>query len=81
MMAEPGFALVILGGDHPLGLDLIIQLEKSGYIVLVSASTLEAADAIEKKTNGYVRALVLDPSRVRISSSHIPSCIELIRVL
>ncbi|CAL1705225.1 unnamed protein product [Somion occarium] len=54
--------VVILGGDTPLGLPLILDLEVKGYIVITSVSTPEAVEEIEARTNGYVRALVLDPS-------------------
>ncbi|KAG0706948.1 hypothetical protein DFH29DRAFT_995533 [Suillus ampliporus] len=55
--------VVVLGGDHPLGLPLIIELEQKRYIVITSVSTLEAVSSIESKGHGYVRALILDPSR------------------
>ncbi|KAG2158511.1 uncharacterized protein EDB93DRAFT_1238246 [Suillus bovinus] len=54
--------VVVLGGDHPLGLPLIIELEQKGYIVVTSVSTPEAVSSIESKGHGYVRALVLDPN-------------------
>ncbi|KAI0672714.1 hypothetical protein C8Q78DRAFT_990143 [Trametes maxima] len=54
--------VIVLGGDFPLGLPLIQDLEKKGYIVITSVSTPEAVDEIESKCNGYVRALVLDPT-------------------
>ena len=54
----------MLGGDSPLGLPLILELEKHGYIVIASVSTPEAVDLIEGKSQGYVRAIVLDPSEV-----------------
>ncbi|KZV69046.1 hypothetical protein PENSPDRAFT_652731 [Peniophora sp. CONT] len=53
--------VVVLGGDTPLALTLIHELEQKGYIVIASASTSEAASEIEHKSHGYVRALVLDP--------------------
>ncbi|PIL24462.1 hypothetical protein GSI_14216 [Ganoderma sinense ZZ0214-1] len=54
--------IVVLGGDSPLGLPLVLDLEKKGYIVVTSVSTPESVDEIESKCHGYVRALVLDPS-------------------
>ncbi|GJE96429.1 hypothetical protein PsYK624_126260 [Phanerochaete sordida] len=54
--------VVVLGGDTPLGLPLVLDLEKNGYIVITSVSTPEAVDEIEHKSQGYVRAIVLDPS-------------------
>ncbi|KIM79608.1 hypothetical protein PILCRDRAFT_823146 [Piloderma croceum F 1598] len=53
--------IVVLGGDHPLALPLIVDLEKKGYIVIASVSTLEAVETIEHRCNGYVRVLVLNP--------------------
>ncbi|KAK0196748.1 hypothetical protein F5146DRAFT_1012805, partial [Armillaria mellea] len=53
---------VVLGGDAPLGLPLISDLERKGYIVIASVSTPEAADLLERQSHGFVRALVLDPS-------------------
>ncbi|KAI1791665.1 hypothetical protein LXA43DRAFT_389248 [Ganoderma leucocontextum] len=54
--------IVVLGGDSPLGLPLILDLEKKGYIVITSVSAPEVVDEIESKCHGYVRALVLDPA-------------------
>ncbi|THH27049.1 hypothetical protein EUX98_g7133 [Antrodiella citrinella] len=54
--------VVVLGGDLPLGLPLILDLEKQGYIVITSVSSSEAADELESQCHGYVRALVLDPA-------------------
>ena len=51
----------MLGGDTPLAFTLIHELEQKGYIVIASASTSDAASEIEHASNGYVRALVLDP--------------------
>ena len=56
---------VVLGGDTPLGISLILDLEKNGYIVITSVSTPEAVEEIEQKSHGYVRAFVLDPYEVR----------------
>lgn len=58
----------MLGGDTPFGLPLILDLEKKGYIVVTSVATSEAIDALECKCHGYVRALVLDPSKVSSNS-------------
>ncbi|KAI0361858.1 hypothetical protein OH77DRAFT_1440854 [Trametes cingulata] len=54
--------VVVLGGDSPLGLPLIQDLEKKGYIVITSVSTPEAVQEVESQCHGYVRALVLDPT-------------------
>ncbi|TFY58770.1 hypothetical protein EVG20_g8026 [Dentipellis fragilis] len=54
--------VVLLGGDTPLALPLILDLENKGFIVIASVATPEAADELEQKCSGYVRALVLDPS-------------------
>lgn len=65
---EPIFttvALVVLGGDLPLGLPLIKELEAKGYIVITSVTTPHAVTEIESQCNGYVRALILDPYEVR----------------
>jgi hypothetical protein len=64
---------VVLGADRPLGLPLIADFEKKGYIVIASVATAEAVDALEHKSHGYVRALVLDPADVRVpySSFHL----------
>jgi hypothetical protein len=43
-----------------------LELEKSGYIVVASVATPEAVDALEQQCHGYVRALVLDPTEVRL---------------
>ncbi|KAJ8072632.1 hypothetical protein PM082_016191 [Marasmius tenuissimus] len=54
--------VVVLGGDTPLGHPLILDLEKKGYIVIASVASSDAAETLERKSHGYVRALVLDPS-------------------
>ncbi|KDQ60890.1 hypothetical protein JAAARDRAFT_55627 [Jaapia argillacea MUCL 33604] len=54
--------VVVLGGDTPLALPLILHLERQGYIVITSVATPEAVDEIEQRGHGYVRALVLDPT-------------------
>lgn len=61
---------VVLGGDTPLGLPLILGLEKRGFIIIASVSTPEAVDVLERKCHGYVKALVLDPHEVSVS--HFP---------
>ena len=58
---------VVLGGDRPIGLPLILDLEKKGYIVITSVESSVAVESIESKTHGYVRALVLEPTNVRPS--------------
>lgn len=57
-------ALVVLGGDLPLGLPLIKELENKGYIVITSVTMPHAVTEIESQCNGYVRALILDPYEV-----------------
>ncbi|KAK1218851.1 hypothetical protein PQX77_018467 [Marasmius sp. AFHP31] len=54
--------VVVLGGDTPLGHPLVLDLEKKGYIVIASVTGPDAAEALERKSHGYVRALVLDPA-------------------
>ncbi|PFH54259.1 hypothetical protein AMATHDRAFT_53151 [Amanita thiersii Skay4041] len=54
--------VVVLGGDTLYALPLIVALEKRGYIIIASVSTPEACTVLESKCQGYVRALVLDPS-------------------
>lgn len=56
--------LVVLGGDTPHGTPLVLDLERKGYIVLASVATPKAVDPLEQKSQGYVCALVLDPSMV-----------------
>lgn len=57
--------VVVLGGDTPYGLPLILDLERKGYIVIASVSTPEAIEGLESRSKGYVKALVLNPSEVR----------------
>ena len=59
---------VVLGGDRPIGLPLILDLEKKGYIVITSVGDSASVESIESKTHGYVRALVLEPANVRSPS-------------
>ncbi|PPQ93237.1 hypothetical protein CVT25_015235 [Psilocybe cyanescens] len=53
--------VVVLGGDTAYALPLIIDLEKTGYIVIASVSTPEAVEILESSCQGYVKAHVLDP--------------------
>jgi nucleoside-diphosphate-sugar epimerase len=59
---------VVLGADHPLGLHLVLGLEAQGYIVIASVSSPDAVEALEAKSRGYVRVLVLDPREVKYLS-------------
>jgi hypothetical protein len=59
---------VVLGGDNPVALPLILALEKKGFIIIASVATPEAVDELERAGKGYVKALVLDPFEVRICS-------------
>lgn len=45
---------------------MILDLEKKGYIVIASVATPEDVDPLERQTQGYVKALVLDPYEVRV---------------
>jgi hypothetical protein len=56
---------VVLGGDNPVALPLILALEKKGFIIIASVATPEAVDELERAGRGYVKALVLDPFEVR----------------
>lgn len=70
-----GGSIVVLGGDAPLALPLIQDLEKKGFIVVTSVATPEAADELESRCNGYVRALVLDPVEVTfVFPVHLRGC-------
>ncbi|KZS88373.1 hypothetical protein SISNIDRAFT_479952 [Sistotremastrum niveocremeum HHB9708] len=55
-------ALVVLGADSLIGLPLVLDLEKSGFIVIASVASPEAAENIQNQGHGYIRALILDPS-------------------
>ena len=66
-LSERRQVVIVLGGDSPLGLPLVLDLEKKGYIVITSVSTPEAVNEVESRCHGYVRALVLDPTEVRTS--------------
>ena len=75
LQAKGCYHPVVLGGDRPTGLPLILDLEKKGYIVITSVESSVAVESVESKTHGYVRALVLEPTNVRPSisrSSSIP---------
>ncbi|KAG6851299.1 hypothetical protein H0H93_011735 [Arthromyces matolae] len=54
--------VVVLGGDMPLAIPLILDLEAKGFIVIASVSCHESVTALEQQCHGYVRALVLDPN-------------------
>ncbi|KAJ6597231.1 hypothetical protein DFH09DRAFT_1023917 [Mycena vulgaris] len=54
--------VVVLGGDTSLALPLILDLERKGYIVIASVASADFGDNLERRCQGYVRALVLDPN-------------------
>lgn len=56
---------MVLGADSPLGLPLVLELENKGWIVIASVANPEAVEPLEEQTQGYVKALVLDPYEVR----------------
>ncbi|KAJ7074165.1 hypothetical protein C8F01DRAFT_1205345 [Mycena amicta] len=69
----------VVGGDAPLALPLVLDLERKGYIVITSVSTADLGADLERRSKGYVRALVLDPNdipnqrcrrSIRLPSSH-----------
>ena len=70
--AEGRYRPVVLGGDRPIGLPLILDLEKKGYIVITSVESSAAVESIESKTHGYVRALVLESANVRLPPFQTP---------
>ena len=55
---------VVLGADTLAGPALVHSLEKRGYVVIASCATAEAAEMLEKRSKGFVRALVLRPQDV-----------------
>jgi nucleoside-diphosphate-sugar epimerase len=55
---------VVLGADTLAGPALVHSLEKRGYVVIASCATAEAAEMLEKRSKGFVRALVLKPQDV-----------------
>ncbi|KAJ3980583.1 hypothetical protein F5890DRAFT_1540638 [Lentinula detonsa] len=55
--------VVVLGGDTPYGLSLILALEQQGYIIITSVSSTESGESLERTCHGWVRALALDPNR------------------
>ncbi|KAJ7709553.1 hypothetical protein B0H17DRAFT_1028316 [Mycena rosella] len=61
-ISERRQVVVVLGGDTPLALPLIIDLERKGYIVIASVASPDYGQHLERITKGYVRALVLDPN-------------------
>ena len=73
LQAKSCYHQVVLGGDRPIGLPLILELEKKGYIVIASVESLAAVESIESKTHGYVRALVLESTNVRLSTVQLSS--------
>lgn len=60
--------IVILGADSVLyGASVVRDFQRNGFIVIASVASGEAADALERDTEGYVRALVLDAEEVRLT--------------
>ncbi|KAF7295458.1 Protein kinase domain-containing protein [Mycena indigotica] len=60
--AERRQVVVVLGGDVPLALPLILDLERKGFIVITSVKTADLGADLERRGKGYVRAIVLDPT-------------------
>lgn len=57
--------IVILGVDTvPYGPAVVNDFQKNGYIVIASVFSGEATDNLERNSQGYVRALVLDAEEV-----------------
>ncbi|KAJ7438448.1 hypothetical protein FB451DRAFT_1303450 [Mycena latifolia] len=55
--------VVVLGGDTTaMALPLILDLERKGYIVITSVASADFGENLERRCQGYVRALVLDPN-------------------
>ncbi len=68
--------LVVLGADSPFGLPLVLELEKKGCIVIASVANPEAVEPLEEQTQGYVKALVLDPYEVHPIPTHSHRCAD-----
>jgi hypothetical protein len=55
---------VVLGADIAFGFQLVLELESRGFIVIATVSKSDTIEEIESNGNGYIRALVLDPTEV-----------------
>lgn len=62
---------MVLGGDEPLAFPMIESLQQCGYIVVASVRTPEAAEELERTSEGYLRAIVLNPSDVCVLKERI----------
>ncbi|SCV69531.1 BQ2448_2551 [Microbotryum intermedium] len=53
-------AVLILGCDSPLFTDLALDLEARGFVVIATVSNPGAVDALERRSRGWLKVLVLD---------------------
>ncbi|SGY77514.1 BQ5605_C005g03657 [Microbotryum silenes-dioicae] len=53
-------AVLVLGCDSPLFADLALDLEARGFVVIATVSNPNAVDALEKRSRGWLKVLVLD---------------------
>ena len=63
---DPPACLVVLKGDLPLSLPLILLLEKKATIITPSVSVSDPAEEIEGKCHGYAHAFGFEPNEVRL---------------
>lgn len=55
-------AVLVLGCGDPLIAELALDLETRGFVVLASVSQAAQVDPLERRSRGFLKALVLDPS-------------------
>ena len=56
-------ALLVLGAQGVVA-DLALDLESRGFVVIATVSNPSDVDALEKRSRGWIKVLVLDPTEV-----------------
>lgn len=59
-------ALVL--GAEGLGREIALDLEKRGFVVIATVKNASEVEILEKKSRGWMKALVLDPTEVSFLS-------------
>lgn len=56
---------VLVLGAHGIVADLALDLESRGFVVVATVRNPSEVDALEKRSRGWMKVLVLDPTEVR----------------
>lgn len=54
-------AVLVLGAGSPLIIDLVLDLEKRGFVVICTAADVRQVELIERRSRGWIKVLLLNP--------------------